>query len=435
MRMVDLIAAKRDGDTHSTKELEWLIDGVQRDQVPDYQLAAWLMAVLWRGMSEREATDLTRALIRSGQVLDMHSVAPFLVDKHSTGGVGDKTSLVVAPLVAAAGLPVVKMSGRGLGYTGGTLDKLESIPGFNVSLTVQELTLLVRKHGIAIIGQTAELAPADGKLYALRDVTATVPSLPLIASSIMSKKIASGADAIVLDVKVGRGAFMETVEQAKALAELMIRIGTGLGKQVTAVLADMNQPLGCAVGNALEVVEAVSTLQGHGPADFSEHCLVVASEMLMLGRLADTPDKARHILLDIISRGQALDKFAEWIAAQQGDARIAEQPGLLPRAPVIADLEAPVAGYVTGVDAREVGLVAGALGAGRERKGQHVDPAVGLVMHVKIGQLVRQGEPLVQIHARSQEAVREAKQRLADAITLGAESVQPPPTIYAVIRG
>jgi pyrimidine-nucleoside phosphorylase len=386
-------------------------------------------------MTRQETVNLTSAMIASGQTLNLHQVAPLLVDKHSTGGVGDKTTLVVAPLVAAAGLPVVKMSGRGLGFTGGTLDKLESIPGFNVSLTADELVSLVRLHGIAVAGQTSELAPADGKLYALRDVTATVPSLPLIASSIMSKKIASGADAIVLDVKVGRGAFMETLEQAQALAELMIHIGCGLGKQVTAVLADMNQPLGYAVGNALEVVEAIDTLQGNGPADFTEHCLVVASEMLLLGKLAETVATARAVAQGLITSGAAIAKFREWVEAQHGNPAVADNPMLLPQAPIVTEVTSPATGYITMLDAREIGLVAGLLGAGREHKGDAVDPAVGLVLHHKVGQPVITGQPLVTVYARTRDVLYEVSTRLQRAIHVGPEPGQPPPTVYDVLRG
>jgi pyrimidine-nucleoside phosphorylase len=435
MRMVDLIAAKRDGAEHSTLELAWIIQGMQDGSVPDYQLAAWLMAILWRSMSEREAIDLTMAMVHSGQILDLHTIAPFIVDKHSTGGVGDKTTLVVAPLVAAAGMPLVKLSGRGLGFTGGTLDKLEAIPGFNVSLSTEDLLEQVRQHGIALAGQTADLAPADGRLYALRDVTATVPSLPLIASSIMSKKIASGADAIVLDVKVGRGAFMETLTQARALAMLMMRIGQGLGKRVTSVLADMSQPLGCAVGNALEVAEAIATLKGSGPPDLREHCLTVGAEMLRLaGHITDI-SAAQAKLSILLDNGSALDKFAEWVTAQHGDARVINNPGMLPQADISADLHSHSSGYVTAIDAREIGLLVGALGAGRERKGDPVDPAVGVVLNVKVGHQVDVGQKLATIYARNGANLKSVKARLMAAFTIGPQRLDPPPTIYEVLRG
>ncbi|MCE5258913.1 MAG: thymidine phosphorylase [Chloroflexi bacterium] len=435
MRMVDLIAAKRDGNEHTAREINWIIQAMLSGEAPDYQLSAWLMAVLWRGMTERETIILTDAMIHSGQVLDLHDIVPFVVDKHSTGGVGDKTSLVVLPLVAAAGLPIVKMSGRGLGFTGGTLDKLEAIPGFQVSLSIEALKATVREHGIALAGQTAELAPADGKLYALRDVTATVPSLPLIASSIMSKKIASGADAIVLDVKVGRGAFMETLEDARALALLMMRIGQGLGKRVTAVLADMSQPLGCAVGNALEVQEAILTLRGGGPPDFVEHCLTVGAEMLLLGGAAQSPEAGRSALQSMIQDGRATAKLREWIRAQQGDVRVVDDMALLPQASVVSDYIAPVGGYISSIDAREIGVIAGILGAGREQKGDAIDPAVGIVLHNKVGQAVQAGKPLATIHARSETALHEAEARLREAIQIAATQTQPPPTVYEVLRG
>ncbi|MHB9033519.1 MAG: thymidine phosphorylase [Anaerolineae bacterium] len=434
MRMVDLIAAKRDGGIHTKSELEWIIHGMLSGEIPDYQVSAWLMAIVWRGMTEQETIDLTDVMIHSGEVLDLHDIAPFLVDKHSTGGVGDKTSLVVAPLVAAAGLPVVKMSGRGLGFTGGTLDKLEAIPGFQVNLSVENLKRTVREHGIAIASQTHELAPADGKLYALRDVTATVPSLPLIASSIMSKKIASGADAIVLDVKVGRGAFMQTIAEARALALMMIRIGQGLGKRVTAVLADMSQPLGWAVGNALEVQEAILTLQGNGPADLHEHCQVVAAEMLLIGGLVQNQAEGIKLLQMIIDDGRGLAKFREWVAAQHGDARVVDSPGLFPQAPVVVDCPAALDGYVVSIDAREVGLISGYLGAGREHKGDPVDPAVGLVLQRKVGQMVQAGQPLASIHARNAAEAQLASERLAAAYRIGPQKVAPPPTILEVLH-
>ena len=377
MRAVDIIAKKRDGLELTSEEINFFVQGFLADRIPDYQVAAWAMAVLLRGMTDQETTALTMAMARSGEMLDLSGIAPVVVDKHSTGGVGDKTTLAVAPLVSAAGLPVAKMSGRGLGFTGGTLDKLESIPGMTVSLTIDQFMDTVRQHGIVVAGQTAELAPADGKLYALRDVTATVPSLPLIASSVMSKKIAAGAEAMVLDVKVGRGAFMETLEDGRALAEQMIRIGANAGRQVTAVLSDMSQPLGRAVGNALEVAEAIETLRGNGPEDFTAHCLLIGAEMLLLGRLARTPEEGKQKLARILQEGQALNKFREWVTAQGGDSRVADDLSLLPQAPVMLSVYAAHAGYLAGIDAREVGLAAMQLGAGRERKEEAVDHAVG----------------------------------------------------------
>ena len=319
MNAVDIIAKKRDGQVLSAQEIDFFVQGFSRGDIPDYQVAAWAMAVLLRGMTPEETTDLTMAMVRSGEVLNLSAIGRVIVDKHSTGGVGDKTTLVVAPLVAAAGLPVVKMSGRGLGFSGGTLDKLEAIPGMNVHLDRERLIETVQQVGIALAGQTARLVPADGKLYALRDVTATVPSLPLIASSIMSKKIAGGAQAVVLDVKVGRGAFMETLDEARELAQMMIRIGESVGLRVSAVLSDMSQPLGQAVGNALEVLEAIRTLQGQGPADFEEHCLLIAAEMLVLGGIVSSPTEGQARLRELLQARQGLDRFRRWVEAQGGD--------------------------------------------------------------------------------------------------------------------
>jgi pyrimidine-nucleoside phosphorylase len=439
MRAVDIIAKKRDGQELDAQEIEWFIQGLVNGEVADYQAAAWAMAVLLRGMTERETIDLTMAMVRSGESGSAKSERgrprpKRVVDKHSTGGVGDKTTLVVAPLVAAAGLPVAKMSGRGLGYSGGTLDKLEAIPGMRVDLTQEQFLRQAREIGIVVAGQTADLAPADGILYALRDVTATVPSLPLIASSIMSKKIAGGADAIVLDVKVGRGAFMETLPEARELATLMMRIGQGVDRQVTAVLADMSQPLGRAVGNALEVREAIETLHGQGPAEFVEHCLVIAAEMLLLGGLATEPSEARERLERLLGEGQALEMFRRWVAAQGGDDRVAEESQRLPTAPVVRIVEASREGALAGIDAREVGLAVVALGGGRQRKGEAIDPAVGVVLHDKIGDRVAAGAPLFTVHAADEDAARAAEERLLAAYRWSEEDVVAPPAIYDLLR-
>ena len=435
MRAVDIIARKRDGFVLSAEEIDFFVQGFTHGDIPDYQAAAWAMAVLLRGMTDRETTDLTMVMVRSGERLDLGEIAPRVVDKHSTGGVGDKTSLVVGPLVAAVGLPVAKMSGRGLGFTGGTLDKLESIPGFRVSLTVEQLLTTVRQVGIALGGQTADLAPADGKLYALRDVTATVPSLPLIASSIMSKKIAGGARALVLDVKVGKGAFMTAPQEARKLAQLMVRIGAGAGMRVTAVLSDMDQPLGLAVGNALEVNEAIETLKGGGPADFREHCFVVATEMLALGGLARGVEEGRAILEGALRSGAALAKFRSWVRAQGGDERVADDPSLLPRTKVIQRVSAPRSAYVDGVHAREVGLAAMGLGAGRERKGQPIDHSVGIVLEVKVGDHVQAGQALFTVHARNEADAAQAAERVLAAHTWSDIPVLSTPPIYEVLRG
>jgi pyrimidine-nucleoside phosphorylase len=398
------------------------------------------MAILLRDMTYREATDLTLAMAHSGDTLDLHDIAPFVVDKHSTGGVGDKTTLVVAPLIASQGLPVGKMSGRGLGFSGGTLDKLESIRGFNVSLTRDQFMLLLAEHGIVVAGQSADLAPADGKLYALRDVTATVESLPLIASSVMSKKIAAGADAIVLDVKVGKGAFMKTDAQAENLARLMVGIGQRAGRKVAAVIADMNQPLGYAVGNALEVREAIETLHGGGPQDFREHCLTVAGIMLMLAdKLPQTDkkvtslDEAQSIIAQSLEDGSAWHKFVEWITAQGGDRAVLEAPGLLPSASLVQDLLSPQAGYVAEIDAQAVGLTSVMLGGGREKKGDPIDHAVGIVHHKKVGDHVEKGTPLLTIHANDEGKLTQARLRLESAFRWSDTPITPAPHTHKII--
>jgi len=375
------------------------------------------------------------AMAHSGRVLDLSAIDGVKVDKHSTGGVGDTTTLIVAPLVAACGAKVAKMSGRGLGFSGGTLDKLEAIPGFTVSLGSNAFLTIAREAGIVVAGQSVDLVPADGKLYALRDVTATVPSLPLIASSIMSKKIAGGADAIVLDVKVGKGAFMRTLTEGRALAEAMIAIGGQVGRRVTAVLSDMSQPLGRAVGNALEVAEAIAALRGEGPDDLVEHCLVVAAEMLVLGERAETPEAARAQLEDLLADGGALARFRRWVAAQGGNPAVADDPTLLPAAPVVHTTVAPRQGVIATIDAEEVGLVSVNLGAGRARKEDAVDPAVGIVLGPKVGERVEAGAPLFTVHARRAEDAAAAEARLLAAYSFSDDSVTPPPLIYDIIRG
>jgi len=433
MRAVDIIARKRDGHALTQEEIEFFIQGFTRGDIPDYQASAWLMAVMLRGMDARETTDLTLAMARSGEMLDLSAIAPVVVDKHSTGGVGDKTTLVVGPMVAATGLPVGKMSGRGLGFTGGTLDKLEAIPGFRVDLSKDEFLNQLKSVGLVVAGQSADLAPADGKLYALRDVTATIASLPLIASSIMSKKIAAGAHAIVLDVKVGRGAFMKTEEEAVALAEAMVTIGQGVDRKVAAVIADMNQPLGNAVGNALEVQEAIETLRGHGPPDLVEHCLTVAGQMLILAGTAPDARAARQQLQAILANGQALSKLRAMIEAQGGDGAVIDQPDRLPRAPWVELVAAPRAGYIAGIDALEVGLTAVDLGAGRQKKGDLIDPAVGIVLHAKVGDQVAQGQPLFTLHAPDQPRLNAARARLLAAYRWSNEPIQPPPHLHRLI--
>lgn len=434
MDAVRIIENKRDGLELSAEEIHFFVDGYARDRIPDYQAAALAMAIYFRGMSVRETVALTMAMVASGSVIDLSRIGRTVVDKHSTGGVGDKTTLIVAPLAAAAGLPVAKMSGRGLGFSGGTLDKLESIPGYRTRLSMEAFFDVVQRCGIAVIGQTADLVPADGKLYALRDVTGTVPSLPLIASSIMSKKIAGGADAIVLDVKVGRGAFMDTLEQATALAERMIAIGQGVGRTVTAVLSDMNRPLGRAIGNSLEVIEAIETLKGRGPADLREHCLVVATEMLLLGRPGDHLLAARAELEGLLNSGHALERFEAWIAAQGGDPSVVENYGLLPAAPVQHTVPAPATGYLAGVDARIFGLVSVELGAGRHVKEDKIDASVGIVLHAGVGDYVERGAPLMTLHARTAGEAASASVQLLAACRWSQQPVAPLPVIHGILR-
>jgi pyrimidine-nucleoside phosphorylase len=433
MRAIDIISKKRDGMALNAEEIDFFVQGFSQDKIPDYQAAAWLMAIVLQGMDRQETIDLTKAIVRSGEQLDLHDVASFVADKHSTGGVGDKTTLVVAPLVAAAGIRIGKMSGRGLGFTGGTLDKLESIPGFRAELSIDEFRAQLKSVGVVVIGQSAELAPADGKLYALRDVTATVDSLPLIASSIMSKKIAAGANGIVLDVKVGHGAFMKTTEDARLLASLMVDIGRDLGRRVRAVISDMNQPLGCAVGNALELKEALDTLHGRGPADFRQHCLTMASQMLLLAGQATEQEEVIAHLETLLDRGQALAKFRQWLTAQGGDVAYVDDPSLLPRARHIEELDAPRSGYIADLDAREVGLTSMLLGGGRSQKGDQIDHAVGIVLNTKIGDGVEEGQPLLTIHANDEARLWGARQRLLAAYEWSDEPVSPPPLLHEIV--
>lgn len=434
MRAVDIIIKKRDGGILTREEIAFLVQGFTRGDIPDYQAAAWAMAVYWRGMNAAETIALTLAMAHSGHVLDLTPIAPRVLDKHSSGGVGDKTTLVVAPLVAALGLPVGKMSGRGLSFSGGTLDKLEAIPGFRADLDTREFLAQLQRHGLVVSGQTHDLAPADGKLYALRDVTGTVDSLPLIASSIMSKKIAAGAHVIVLDVKVGRGAFMKTEANATALAELMVQIGQGVGRKVAAIISDMNQPLGNAVGNAVEVIEALETLKGRGPTDLTEHCLVVASHMLLLADAARDESDARAKLHAALADGRALQKFGEWIEGQGGTARVIDDASILPRASIIETIAAPRDGFIAAIDAQEVGLTVVDLGGGRAKKGDPIDYAVGVVFHRKVGARVARGEPLFTLHANDRAKFDAAKARLLAAITLSPSAPPPPRLIHRIVR-
>ncbi len=433
MRAVDIIIKKRDHQELSKEEIETFIQGITHGDIPDYQAAAWAMAVLLNGMTPRETTDLTLAMAYSGEVLDLSTVVPLAVDKHSTGGVGDKTTLVVEPVVAACGLPVGKMSGRGLGFSGGTLDKMESIPGFRTHLSKEEFLHQLGEIGLVLTGQSQDLAPADGKLYALRDVTGTVQSIPLIASSVMSKKIAAGAQAILLDVKTGLGAFMETEAEARQLAELMVSIGKLSGRRVVALISDMNQPLGSAVGNALELAEAVETLRGRGPADFQEHCLTAAAHMLVLGEKAADLAAGRRLAENALFNGLGLQKFRQLVIAQGGDVRVIDDLSLLPQGKLRYEVLSPASGWVSQVNARVVGETAVDLGAGRARKEDAIDLAVGILVHLKVGDKVEKGQAVFSVHANDEGKLAAAGARLLQAVTVVDHKVQPLPLFYGVI--
>lgn len=434
MKAVDIIIHKRDNNILSKDEIEFFINGFTAGEIPDYQAAAWAMAVLLNGMNDRETTDMTLAMAHSGEILDLSKVVKISLDKHSTGGVGDKTSLIVAPLVAACGLPFGKMSGRGLGFSGGTLDKLESIPGYRVNLSPQEFILQLKKVGIVLSGQSGNLAPADGKMYALRDVTGTVPSIPLIASSIMSKKIASGAKAIVLDVKVGVGAFMETIEDARKLSRLMVSIANLSGRKAVCMLSDMNQPLGNAVGNALELIEAIDVLHGGGPNDLVEHCLAASAYLIVLGKKARTLAEGRVLVEDVLKNGRAWEYFRKLVIAQGGQVETIDDPELLPKAKFIEEIHSQSNGFVARVNAREIGETAVDLGAGRAQKGDPIDHAVGIIVHQKVGNFVLAGEPLFTIHANSEKSLEQAKIRVASAFAIQKERVEPLPLFYEIVE-
>ncbi len=432
MRAVDVIEKKRDGKSLTEEEIRYFIDGYTNGEIPDYQAAAWAMAVLLQGMTAEETTHLTLAMADSGDTLDLSGVVDIAVDKHSSGGVGDKTSIAVVPMVRACGLPVGKMSGRGLGFSGGTLDKLESIPGFRTNLSKEEFLAQLGSLGMVLSGQSLDLAPADGKLYSLRDVTATVQSIPLIASSIMSKKIAAGAQAIVLDVKTGNGAFMETLEEARKLAHLMVSIGELSGRDVIAVLSDMDQPLGKAVGNAMEMKEAILTLMGQGPADFTEHCLEIASHMLVLGGRAKDQAEARNLAEKTIETGSGLDYLKKLVEAQSGDVSYIENPDKLAEAPLKTIVAAPQTGFISEVHARTVGETAVMLGAGRKVKGEAIDLSVGIMVEVKVGDRVENGQPLFVIHARDAAEMEAAKEKLLGTVKFSSDPVSPLPLFYGM---
>jgi pyrimidine-nucleoside phosphorylase len=434
MRVVDLIRRKRDSGELTPEEIEQLISAYTRGEVPDYQMSAWLMAVVLRGMSRAEIAALTEAMLRSGRVLDFSYLAGRKVDKHSTGGVGDKTSLIIAPIVAAGGLKVPMISGRGLGHTGGTLDKLESIPGFNVNLSLGDFRAVLQTCGCALIGQTAEIAPADKKIYALRDVTGTVESLALICASIMSKKLAEGIDALVLDVKVGSGAFMKEEKDAAELAELMVETGKRMGKKVVALLTDMNQPLGRKAGNAMEVAESIEVLSGGGPADLRELCLELAAWMFYLGDRVKTLEEGKKLSADLIASGHAREKFREIVGLQGGDVGVIDDPGRLAPAPHTLVVTSASEGYLASIQCEQLGVAGVVLGGGREKKEDKIDPAVGLEFHKRIGDAVERGEPLCTLHYNSEARLPEARRLVETAYRIEAQKPKSvPPLLHRVI--
>ena len=432
MRMVDIIENKRNGEELTTEEIRFFVEGYTDGSIPDYQASALCMAIYFKDMSNRERADLTMAMVESGDQINLSSIEGIKVDKHSTGGVGDTTTLPLAAMVAAVGVPVAKMSGRGLGHTGGTIDKLEAIEGFHVELSSEEFAQQVNEIGMAVIGQSGNLTPADKKIYALRDVTGTVSSIPLIAGSIMSKKIAAGADAIVLDVKTGDGAFMKTVEDSVKLAEAMVKIGNNVGRKTMAIISDMSQPLGYAIGNALEVQEAIDTLKGQGPADLNELCYTLGAQMVVLGGKAQTIEEARKMLEEVVANGAALDVLKKFIAAQGGDASVVDDPSRLPQAEFKFDVPAKQAGYISKIEADDIGTAAMLLGAGRATKESEIDLAVGLVLNKKVGDKVEQGESLMTIHANT-ENVDAVLQKIYAHVFISSEKVDAPKLIKAII--
>jgi pyrimidine-nucleoside phosphorylase len=433
MRTVDLIHRKRDGEELTPEEICGLVDSYCRNEVPDYQMSAFLMAVFYSGMTDREVSALTDCMIRSGETVDLSSIPGIKVDKHSTGGVGDKTSLISAPLAAAAGVVVPMISGRGLGHTGGTLDKLEAIPGFRTDLSVDEFREQLKKLGLAFMGQTPEVTPADGKLYALRDATATVESIPLIASSIMSKKIAAGLDAVVLDVKVGNGAFMKKQVDARRLAQMMVGIGRRMDKRVQALITDMNQPLGYAVGNALEVMEVSQTLQNAGPTDLTRISLELAARMIFLAKIVPTLDEARELAQQKLLDGSGYRKFKEVIEAQGGNPQVLDRFELLPNATGAREIASPRAGYISAIAAEDIGMASSKIGAGRNTKEDSIDPAVGVILEVKVGQKVDAGAVLCRVYYTSEEHVDEAAGQVEDAFRISAQQPEERELILEVV--
>ncbi len=434
MRMYDLIMKKRNGEALSEAEINYMIEEYTADRIPDYQMSAMMMAIYFNGMTAQETVALTMAMAHSGDMMDLSGIAGVKVDKHSTGGVGDKTSIALTPMVAACGVKIAKMSGRGLGHTGGTIDKLESFQGFSTGITKEHFIRQVNEIGVSIMGQTLDIAPADKKLYALRDVTATVDNMSLIASSIMSKKLASGADAIVLDVKTGSGAFMKKEEDAFALAKEMVTLGKMAGKKMTAVVSDMDQPLGRAVGNSLEVAEAIATLRGEGPEDFVKLCMTLGSHMLITGGVAENEAEAEEKLKDAISSGRALDKLAEFVKAQGGDPEAVYDTELLPKASIVEEILSPVEGYVHKIDCDEIGICSLLLGGGRETKESIIDLSVGLILNKKVGDHVDEKEALAVIHANDREKLAMAKERFLKAYHIDREKTDQRDLIRGIVK-
>ncbi|TVX92832.1 pyrimidine-nucleoside phosphorylase [Paenibacillus agilis] len=433
MRAVDIIQKKREGKELTPEEITFMVRGYSEGNVPDYQVAAWAMAIYFQGMSAKETAQLTLEMAKSGDQIDLSPIAGVKVDKHSTGGVGDKTTLILAPMVAAAGVPVAKMSGRGLGHTGGTIDKLEAIAGYQVELPRETFIKQVNEIGVSLIGQSGNITPADKKLYALRDVTATVESIPLIASSVMSKKIAAGADAIVLDVKTGSGAFMKTLDDSIALAQAMVDIGTEVGRDTVAIISDMDQPLGHLIGNGLEVEEAIATLHGKGPEDLHELSMILGSHMVVLGKQATTTEEAREILEKTIADGSAFERLKQLVEAQGGDVAMVEDTAKLPHAAKRIEVLAENDGYVSSIEAESIGIAAMLLGAGRETKESVIDLAVGLDLRKKVADEVKKGDVLAILHVNDESRVEESKQRIIQAYQLSAEPVEEKPLVYAIV--
>ncbi len=433
MQAYEVIVKKRDGLELTTEEINYFIRGLSTGEIPDYQVSAMTMAIYFRGMTSRELSDWTMAMVNSGATMDLSEISGIKADKHSSGGVGDKTTILLAPWIAACGVPIAKMSGRGLGHTGGTIDKLEAIPGFQTSLSKEQFIKNVNEIGVAVAGQTGNLVPADKKLYAIRDVTGTVDSIPLIASSIMSKKIAAGADAIVLDVKVGSGAFMKSVEDAKALAKAMVSIGTSLNRNTVAIISNMNQPLGNAVGNAIEVVEAIEALKGNGPEDLMELMYALGSQMLIVSGKIKTLEEGTVLMQEILKSGAALEKLKEMIRAQGGDAKVVEDYTLLPQAGYTMEIPAPETGYISDIMAQEIGLAVKIIGAGREKMDDVLDLSSGVYLKKKVGDHAEKGEPIAILYGNNTEKMQEASLRIQKAYGYSTEKLPVLPMIHAVI--